>query len=40
MKAKKGSQEKAGMRRAHVHDAAAFCDFISYLEEQVNLTLK
>lgn len=35
MKSEKNPTEKDGMRRAHIRDAAAFCDFMAYLEEKV-----
>lgn len=35
MKSEKNPTERDGMRRAHVRDAAAFCDFMAYLEEKV-----
>lgn len=35
MRAKKNDVEREGMRRAHIKDAAAMCDTLSYLEERV-----
>lgn len=35
MRAQKNEVEREGMRRAHVKDAAAMCDTLSYLEERV-----
>lgn len=35
MKSEKNPTERDGMRRAHIRDAAAFCDFMAYLEEKV-----
>lgn len=36
MKAEKNTVEKEGMRNAHIRDAAAFCEFLSILEEDVS----
>lgn len=35
MRARKNDVERAGMRRAHIRDAVAMCDTLSYLEERV-----
>lgn len=35
MRAKKNPTEREGMRRAHIKDAVAMCDTLSYLEERV-----
>ncbi len=37
MRAQKNQEEREGMRRAHVRDAVALCDTLSYLEERVNM---
>lgn len=37
MRAKKNDVERAGMRRAHIRDAVAMCDTLSYFEERVSL---
>jgi Xaa-Pro aminopeptidase len=37
MKAEKNPVEREGMRRAHVRDAAALCDFMAYFEYKVRL---
>ncbi|XP_069700563.1 xaa-Pro aminopeptidase 1-like isoform X2 [Periplaneta americana] len=37
MKARKNRVEIEGMRRAHIRDAVAVCDFLAYLEESVSL---
>lgn len=37
MKAEKNEIEMQGMRKAHVRDAAAVCDFIAYMEDQIKL---
>jgi Xaa-Pro aminopeptidase len=34
MRAQKNNVEREGMRRAHIRDAAAMCDTMSYLEER------
>jgi Xaa-Pro aminopeptidase len=40
MRAKKNDVEREGMRRAHVRDAVALCDTLSYLEERVSSYVK
>ncbi|KAK9508056.1 hypothetical protein O3M35_007802 [Rhynocoris fuscipes] len=35
LKAEKNQVERDGMRRAHVQDAVAFCDFMAYFEEKM-----
>ncbi|XP_070510805.1 xaa-Pro aminopeptidase 1 isoform X1 [Cardiocondyla obscurior] len=37
LKAEKNEVEAAGMRRSHLRDAVAMCDFLAYLEEQYKL---
>lgn len=37
MKALKNQVEREGMRKAHVRDAAAFCDFMAYFEAKVGI---
>ena len=36
MKARKNQIEREGMRRAHIRDAVAFCDFLAHFEESVS----
>ena len=35
LKAKKNPTEVEGMRRAHIKDAVALCDFLAKLEKEV-----
>lgn len=35
MRAQKNDVEREGMRKAHIRDAVALCDTLSYLEERV-----
>lgn len=35
MKAAKNKVEREGMRRAHIRDAAAMCQFLAYFEARV-----
>ncbi|XP_012276652.1 xaa-Pro aminopeptidase ApepP isoform X2 [Orussus abietinus] len=37
LRAEKNEVEIVGMRRAHVRDAVAMCDFLAYMEEQIYL---
>ncbi|KYM95234.1 Xaa-Pro aminopeptidase 1 [Cyphomyrmex costatus] len=37
LKAEKNKVEVAGMRRSHLRDAMAMCDFLAYMEEQYKL---
>lgn len=37
MRAEKNEIEIKGMRNAHLKDAVALCDFLAYLEEQIEL---
>ncbi|XP_015591446.1 xaa-Pro aminopeptidase ApepP [Cephus cinctus] len=37
LRAEKNKVEAEGMRRAHIRDAVAMCDFLSYMEDQINL---
>jgi len=37
LKAEKNKIEAAGMRRSHLRDAIAMCDFLAYMEEQYKL---
>ena len=36
MKARKNQIERDGMRRAHIRDAVAVCDFLAHFEESVS----
>jgi len=36
MKARKNQIEREGMRRAHIRDAVALCDFLAHFEESVS----
>jgi hypothetical protein len=38
MKARKNQIERDGMRRAHIRDAVALCDFLAHFEEWVSTT--
>jgi Xaa-Pro aminopeptidase len=38
MKARKNHIEIDGMRRAHIRDAVAVCDFLAHLEDAVSLS--
>ncbi|KAG8262233.1 Xaa-Pro aminopeptidase 2, partial [Homalodisca vitripennis] len=35
LKSEKNPTEKEGMRKAHIRDATAFCDFMAYLEDKM-----
>ncbi|KAL6264380.1 hypothetical protein P5V15_004492 [Pogonomyrmex californicus] len=37
LRAEKNKVEVAGMRKSHLRDAMAMCDFLAYMEEQYNL---
>lgn len=37
LRAEKNKVEMAGMRRSHLRDAVAMCDFLAYMEEQYEL---
>lgn len=37
LRAEKNKIEIAGMRRSHLRDAVAMCDFLAYMEEQYEL---
>lgn len=37
LRAEKNKVEAAGMRRSHLRDAVAMCDFLAYMEEQYKL---
>lgn len=36
MKARKNAVEVDGMKRAHIKDAVALCDFLAYLEHEAS----
>jgi len=37
MRAQKNLNERLGMKKAHIRDGAAMCDFLSYMEERVKI---
>lgn len=37
LRAEKNKVEVAGMRKSHIRDAVAMCDFLAYMEEQYEL---
>lgn len=38
MKSEKNKVEAQGMRKSHLRDAVAMCEFFAYMEEQINIS--